>query len=525
MLNILLPSNSRRRRYIKRIIDRRRLNFKKRQYNAQRVAYYNNALRHSLRSGPLVSIVVPAFNTPLKYLEPLLGSIFSQGYENWELVLVDASDNEKCSKNIFKCAQSDSRITYIKSANGGIAANTNVGIKRARGEFTAFMDHDDTLDPDALAVAMQLFIDKPKYDLIYSDEDKISENGDLYLMPHYKSDFSLDMLRSVNYITHFVIVRSVIAKKLLIREGFEGAQDYDFLLRVVDSGAEIGHTSGISYHWRLTPNSTAENFSNKKHITDAGVRALENHYERCCINNVSVKAIDNRPGFYEAGYSLNDGKKRAICISIKGQADDKIIEDAIINLYKKNKDVIKNQYNIVTKLTESQKKTYKSILYVNDIIIPTQDETPISNLFALAEENGVFGVTPRVVSSGQIYDIGLVSHDGLLLPLGRNVAPVDFSFFGSHEWSRNVAGLTGKIIAVSYNDEINFTNTNLIQELSIKSQHRKTICGDSEFIKLYSPNTKNETPGRDYYNDCLNLEYKPIVATKMYVEEVIKVEK
>lgn len=526
MINMLLPPDSRRRGYVKKIIDRRRINIKKRHYNAQRVAYYKNATRHPLKSGPPISIVVPAYNTPMKYLEPLLGSIFSQGYENWELVLVDASDDEKYSKNIAERAKSDSRITYVKSNNGGIASNTNAGIKKAQGEYIAFLDHDDVLDPDALARAMQLFIDKPVYNLVYSDEDKITEDGETYLLPHFKPDFSLDMLRSVNYITHFVVVRASIAKELLIREGFEGAQDYDFLLRVVDKGAKVGHATGISYHWRQTPNSTAESFSNKKHVTDAGVRALKDHYNRCRIDNVSVKAIKDRPGFYKAIYHLNNNVKRAICINIKGCSDNMpYIENAVIDLYKKNKDVIKNKYEIVNKVTESQKKTYKSVLYINDIIIPASEETTVSNLFALAEESGVFGVSPRVVSSGQIYDLGIVKHDDFLLPLGKNVAPNDFSVFGFYEWSRNVDGLTGKVVAVSSNSNDDFTDSDVVRELSIKSPLRKTICGDVEFVKLFCAEQQNASVKPDYYNNRLSLEYKPIFATKEYIEEVIEVEK
>lgn len=525
MLRILLPPNGKGRQYIKRIINRRRLNFKKRHYNSQRVAYYKSSVRHAFKSGPLVSIVVPAYNTPARYLEPLLDSIFAQGYENWELVLVDASDDEAASKNIHHRSMSDSRITYVKVKNEGIAENTNVGIRKAGGEFVALLDHDDTLDPDALARSVQLFTTKPTLGLVYSDEDKVSDDGDLYFEPHFKPDFSLDMLRSVNYITHFVVVRASIAKDMLIRKGFEGAQDFDFLLRVVDSGAEIGHTVGISYHWRQAQNSTAANFSNKKHVTDAGVKALKDHYKRRGINNVNVTAIENRPGFYRADYNFTDGKKRAICINIPNQTGSNYIEETVVDIYKKNKDVIENQYDIVTKITESQKKKYVSILYVNDIIIPTKDTTTISNLLALAEEDGVFGVTPRINSCGGIYDLGLVAHDGLLLPLGKNTAPGDFSVFGSYEWSRDVAGLTGNVIAVSSRVNYDMSKIEVARRLSAESTSRKVVCGDSEFVKLYSTNIERETTDSDYYNENLSFQFMPIVANKQYIEEMIDVEK
>lgn len=525
MLNLLAPQNSRRRKFIKKFINRRRLNFKKNRYNSQRVNYYKNSVRLNLTSGPLVSIIVPAYNTPARYLGPLLDSIYSQGYENWELVLVNASNDKDISDNIAKCAQSDTRITYIKIKNKGIAYNTNIGINKARGEFIALLDHDDTLDPDALARAMQLFIHNPELGLVYSDEDKISENGDLFFDPHFKPDFSLNMLRSVNYITHFVVVKSLIAKDLLIQEGFEGAQDYDFLLRVVDKGVKIGHAIGISYHWRQAHNSTAANFSNKKNVTDAGVKALKDHYARRKINNVEVSAIPDRPGFYRSDYTFKDKKKRAICIALDSIGANSYTKNVMVELYKNNQDVIDNRYDILTDITKLDKKRYASILYVNDTIIPENNETSLSNLFALAEEDGVFGVQPRVIINPDlIYDIGLVRCEGFLLPLGRNVSFKDFSAFGSQEWSRNVEGLSGCVVASSNNKDV-MTSQKSVQELSIKSSQRKVICGDSNFIKLFSVSSENIPTNINYYNDNLSFQFVPTMTKKKYIEEVVEIEK
>jgi O-antigen biosynthesis protein len=144
-------------------------------------------------------------------------------------------------------AETDVRIVYKKVHNEGIAINTNKAIAMATGEYIAFLDHDDTLDPDALAESVAVLEKYPEFGLVYSDEDKISEDGERYFNPHYKPGFSLDMLRNLNYITHFVVMRKSIADKLGgIRAGFDGAQDYDFFTtRGRRGGANCPHTKNF----------------------------------------------------------------------------------------------------------------------------------------------------------------------------------------------------------------------------------------------------------------------------------------
>lgn len=153
---------------------------------------------------PLISIVIPIYNTPPKYLLPLIYSVACQTYSNWELILVNGSTDKKLRKNLDNYLNIDTRIKAINVNNMGISANTNEGIKIAKGEFIAFCDHDDMLECQALYEAVRIINHHPEVDVIYTDEDKISEDGKKYFSPHFKPDWSPDLLLNVNYITHFV---------------------------------------------------------------------------------------------------------------------------------------------------------------------------------------------------------------------------------------------------------------------------------------------------------------------------------
>lgn len=434
---------------VKRVRFRRHRQYIESLYNKNRYNYYVNSTVRMLKDNTKkVSIVVPCYNTPKKYFEPLLASIFSQGYQNWELVVVDASDSESSQKYLNERSQADTRITYLKVDNMGIAINTNVGIQAAKGDFIAFLDHDDTLDPDALADTMKLFIDKPDLSLVYTDEDKVDDDGERYFEPHFKPDFSIDMLRNVNYITHFVVAKRPLVEKLGgIREGFDGAQDYDFLLRAVDENIKIGHVPKVLYHWRQAEGSTAADFSNKKHVTDAGCRALEDHYSRNGIGNVRVIAIENRPGFYRPIYALDPREKREIVLNISYLGLSPREREFILGKYLSNEDVKKYKISVRVDDEPSRIKGNKTTtLVVKGVFIPRNTDTDIASLFGLAEEAGVAGVSPKIVRQGRVYDMGMVEVGGEQKALFKGVNPESHVPFGSLEWVRDVSKLTGNVI-------------------------------------------------------------------------------
>ena len=237
---------------------------------------------------PKISIVVPLYKTPEKYLLRLIESVQAQTYTNWELCLSDGSGkNSPIEKILKKCASADKRIKVISHREPlQISENTNAGIAASAGDFIAFADHDDELTPHALFECVKALNERPGVQLLYSDEDKMSMDGHKFFQPHFKPDYNPDLLCTVNYICHlFVVSRKVIDAVGMLRKEFDGAQDYDFIFRCVEAvkEEEIYHIPKILYHWRCHEDSTAENPESKTYAFEAGKRAIEAHYERTGI--------------------------------------------------------------------------------------------------------------------------------------------------------------------------------------------------------------------------------------------------
>ena len=187
---------------------------------------------------PLISIVIPAYNTPEKYLSMLLDSLTAQTYPNFEVIVADGSEsgNASVGDTTKKYASADERIKYIAlGKNLGISGNTNAGLKEASGDFIALCDHDDELPPWALYKVAEAIADNPKAQFIYTDEDKIDFDGKALFEPHFKSDMNMDLLCAVNYICHLSVIRRDLLERVGgFREEFDGAQDHDFFLRCLE---------------------------------------------------------------------------------------------------------------------------------------------------------------------------------------------------------------------------------------------------------------------------------------------------
>ena len=231
---------------------------------------------------PLISIVIPLYNTPVPYLKELLDSVQSQTYQNFQLCLADGSDNSRTGDYIRENYGTDKRIQYkLLENNAGISENTNEAIKMATGEFIMFSDHDDTLAPNALFEIVKEMNEHPGTDVVYTDEDKVTMDGKRYFDPHFKPDFNLDMLRCNNYICHiFVVKREILEQVGMLRKEFDGAQDFDFILRCCEKAENIRHVAKILYHWRNHPASTAGNPESKMYAYEAGRNAVQAHYDR-----------------------------------------------------------------------------------------------------------------------------------------------------------------------------------------------------------------------------------------------------
>ena len=231
---------------------------------------------------PLVSILMPVYNVDSKWLILAIDSVRDQVYENWELCISDdASPNPDIRSVLEKYMQLDERIKVVfREGNGHISENSNSALALASGEWLALMDHDDVLPNHALYEVVKAIHKSPDAALIYSDEDKIDEKGRRF-MPHFKSDFNLDLLYGQNYISHLGVYRTDIAKAIGgFRKGLEGSQDYDFLLRYLlkIDPSQIIHIPKVLYHWRAIEGSTALSSGEKSYTTEAGVKALQNYF-------------------------------------------------------------------------------------------------------------------------------------------------------------------------------------------------------------------------------------------------------
>lgn len=232
-------------------------------------------------NGPLVSILMPVYQTPERWLRRSIESVIAQTYGRWELCIVDdASPGRRVAEVLEEYRAADPRIRVLhRSQNGHISAASNSALEMATGQYIALLDHDDELRPHALFSMMKALSSNPSARLLYSDEDKIDEMGRRF-DPYFKPDWDADLLLSQNYLCHFTMLDSAVVESVGgFREGFEGAQDHDLFLRVsrVICPSEVMHVPGVLYHWRAVEGSTALSRNEKDYAAEAGLRAVDDH--------------------------------------------------------------------------------------------------------------------------------------------------------------------------------------------------------------------------------------------------------
>ena len=275
---------------------------------------------------PLLSVVIPAYKTPEKYLREMLDSILVQTYKNWEVCLVNGSpagEGKIVERVMAEYTARDSRFHYKNlGENLGISGNTNAAIEMAAGDFVVLADHDDTIPEQALFEVASAINEYPGCDVIYSDEDKLDMDGGALFDPHFKPDFNIDLLCSVNYICHlFVVSHDLAAQVGGFRQEYDGAQDYDFIFRCTEKAKEIRHIPKVLYHWRCHKDSTASNPESKLYAFDAGARAIMEHYKRVGIEAERVeKGVDY--GIYHSVYKIQGEPLVSIIIPNKDHHTD-----------------------------------------------------------------------------------------------------------------------------------------------------------------------------------------------------------
>ena len=271
---------------------------------------------------PKISIIVPLYNTPEKFLKEMIDSVYNQSYSNWQLVLADASDKDLPHIKKVVDSYGDSRIVYEKLAeNKGISENTNKGFALADGDYLALLDHDDVILPNALYENVKA-INETGAQVLYSDE--ITLDGELkhLIQFHFKIDYAPDFLRGVNYITHFLVFERKLFEQVGAYEDatYDGAQDFDLTLRLSEKANKVHHIPKVLYYWRGHAGSTANDMSTKMYAFEAGRKAIQAHLDR--IGLKGQVSIQKYPGSYRTVYEVDGNPQVSIVIPNKDHIED-----------------------------------------------------------------------------------------------------------------------------------------------------------------------------------------------------------
>lgn len=456
-----------------------------------------------------LSIVVPCYNTPARYIQTLIKSVLKQTYGNWELHIVDGSTKEEFSAIIKAACEQDKRIKYIRvEGNLGISGNTNVGIKDAAGQYVAFLDHDDILPLWSLNEVATAIGAHPKVDILYSDEDRLTDNGRTRMSPLFKPDWSLDFFLSANYITHFFVIKKQLLTKLGgLRAEYDGSQDYDLALRALDYDPVIVHVPKILYHMRMAGTSTAKSMSTKDYVDNSGSKALTDYFKR---NKIAAKVITipDRPSNYRIHYAIAGKPLVSIIIPFKDKADllRTSVGSILAKTAYKNYEIILVSNNSTEPETFAYLKTlkkHKNIKqYIYDkpfnysavnnfgrskakgkVLVFLNNDTKVLNAEWL-EELAATALRPKIGAVGALlfYPDKTIQHAGIILGMTgmaghvfRGLKLGTLTPLWLPDWPRNYLAVTGACLAV---EAVKFDAVKGFNETFIVCGSDVTLCLD-----------------------------------------------
>ncbi len=368
-------------------------------------------------SGPLFSILLPVYRTPLPLLRACVASVRAQHYPHWELCIVDdASRSTELTAELATIARDDARIRLLPRAqNGGIARATNDALAAARGEFIALLDHDDELRPHALLAMAEAIARQPDAALLYSDEDKIAEDG-ARLMPFLKPGFSPEFLLGVMYFGHLLCVRTELARRVGgFDPAFDGVQDFEFALRVTEHTRAVVHVPEILYHWRQTAASSALHGNVKGNMDARQAAAVHAHLARVGRTEIARALGGHR-------VRLEPSSPPSVSV-ISGD---------------------------IPAWTHAAKQTHAEVLVLLAPGVEPPDAATQALLAAAALRPDAGFVAPVLLApDGRVLDAGWTRHDGGFTALLRGFASDGDGFNGSLRCTREVAAVAPVCVAVS----------------------------------------------------------------------------
>lgn len=433
---------------------------------------------------PVISVVVPTYNTDDLFLRKCLDSVLIQSYPFFELCISDdASTNNQVRQTLNEYADRDSRIKLaLRDSNGHISEATNSAINISSGEFIAFLDHDDELTKDALFHVVEAINENPSVKIVYSDEDKIDTDGHRS-SPHMKSDWNPALFLSQNYISHLTVINSKLVKEVgCLRTGVEGSQDYDLLLRCVSSidDTDIIHIPRILYHWRTTESSTASSSESKDYTSAAGVKALHDYLKQTGSGNIAT--LGTLPNTYSVSYPI-PSPEPLVSIIIPTRDNVELLETCINSVVKST-----SYPNYEILILDNQSNEHDTLEYLATIKTrPNIRVLPYNKAFNYSAINN-FGVQhakgsilcllnddtevispdwlttmvshslrPEIgcVGAKLLYTDGKIQHGGVILGIGgvaghahKYAERHEYGYFGRLFLTQNYSAVTGACLVV-----------------------------------------------------------------------------
>lgn len=438
-----------------------------------------------LKYKPLISIITPVFNPPVAVFEELIESVLNQTYPNFELCLGNFGTNEDVRQLIKRFEAVDSRIKYWEfKDNDGIAENSNKILNKVQGEYIALLDHDDTLSPDALFENAKA-LNEAKYDFIYSDKDKIDEDGNRF-DPLFKPEFSPETMLNVNYLTHFNVLKTSTVKEVGAWDSeTDGAQDWDLFLKVTANNRTVHHIPKVLYHWRVISSSTAMSIETKPYALKGQRAAVDKHLRSIGAPGESYHV---KTELFIKWDEAKLPKNPLVVVNTSGvmsnisQVVRKILIEApeavfLINTHD-NGNYIKTTYsppesilglvtenNLLEEVAKVAKRGTRPVIFIDDSL--KLDKGWYEHLVGWLLLPDVGAVGSRIIDrSDLIIDGGGVDSYGSYQELFTGYPLCYQSYIGNSEWVRNVSMLSGVMFA---------TQIDLIARFLKRKPNRQTV--------------------------------------------------
>ena len=476
----------------------------------------------------LISILIPLYQTKPVFLKALLDSLLAQTDPRWEACLYDGGCGEEAEEILKTYAGRDPRFRVKKAEkNEGIAGNTNRALEMAQGDWICLCDHDDLLTKDALA-RVQAEIARSGADVVYTDEDKVTEDGRVYTDAHFKPDFSPDSLRSASYVCHLLAVK----RDLMVRiggehTGYDGSQDHDLVLRLSETAGKIAHAPGVCYHWRTVASSASH--TNRVRCMEASCRAVEDHMQRIGFPGHA----EGDRGVIRLTWEIQ-GTPSVEILLIGGREEDGEKLKAACGWKNTTVRVLDDSGNRYAAMNRAAEASRADVLLFLDRSVSGMQENTVREMLMYAQRPDVGGVTAALTDRR-----GRITHAGYAFGSdfpGFAVCRQAFLRLQAGGWhilarqAHNVGALSAACIMVRRDHFLPFDETytgglgsvdwsiRMLQKgfVHVYTPHGSMLCENRPLLLLESGADENKEENRmkDVWKDFRDPCYSPCLSTK-----------